>query len=271
MSQSVEGLSLQPLNFSGRRAVITGAGGGIGAAASRALAKYGASVVLLGRTEARLEEVAAGIRRSGGDATSAVCDVGDWDSLQRTKEALFSTGRVDLWVNNAGSVAPQALTWEVDVVEWAASVQTNLLGVLHGLRAVLPHMIARGAGTVVNLSSGAANGAVPGWSQYCATKAGAQRLTAVAHRELREAGHDDVHVVGLSPGTVATPMMESIRRADINAVSRLDPTAHIPAAWAGEAVAFLCGPAGREFAGTDFSIKTNDGRARVGLPGLLAG
>jgi NAD(P)-dependent dehydrogenase (short-subunit alcohol dehydrogenase family) len=84
----------------------------------------------------------------------------------------------------------------------------------------------------------------------------------VAHVEL----HDkNIRVVGLSPGTVATNMMEKIRDSKMNAISDLDWSTHIPPEWPAEAVAFLCGPEGEEFAGTDFSIKTEEGRKRVGL------
>ena len=73
-------------------------------------------------------------------------------------------------------------------------------------------------------------------------------------------------MVGMSPGTVATDMQHAIRQSGINPVSQLDPDAHIPPDWAARAIAYLCTDAAREFAGTDFSIKTDEGRARVGLP-----
>ena len=130
------------------------------------------------------------------------------------------------------------------------------------MRATIPYMVSAGGGVVINMSSGAANSALPGWSHYCSTKAAVKKLTEVAHREL----HDkNIHVIGLSPGTVATDMMLKIRDSKINAVSDLDWSNHIPAEWAAKAVAFLCGPEGTEFAGTDFSIKTEEGRERVGL------
>ena len=246
---------LQSLDLSNRVALVTGASRGIGAATVKLLESYGATVV--------------GLSRSGNGSTRA-CDVTDWNAIQQAVESVIAEhGQLDILVNNAGTITPQALTWGTPPTDWAAGLQTNVVGVYHGLRAALPHMIAQGSGTVVNISSGAANSALPGWSMYCASKAAAKRLTEVSHRELREAGHTDVHVVGLSPGTVATDMMASIRDADINAVSRLDWSAHIPPEWAAEGVAFLCGDAGAEFAGSDFSIKTPEGRARVGL--LLEG
>ena len=123
-------------------------------------------------------------------------------------------------------------------------------------------MVKAGGGVIVNLSTGAVHSALPGWSHYASSKSAAKKLTEVAHVEL----HDkNIRVVGLSPGTVATNMMEKIRDSQINPVSQLDWSVHIPPEWPAEAVAFLCGPEGEEFAGTDFSIKTEEGRKRVGL------
>ena len=90
----------------------------------------------------------------------------------------------------------------------------------------------------------------------------AKKCTDVAHRELKD---KTIRVVGLSPGTVATDMMSRIRESKINAVSDLDWSTHRPPEWAAEAVAFLCGPEGEAFSGTDFSIKTDEGLRRVGL------
>ena len=115
----------------------------------------------------------------------------------------------------------------------------------------------------MNISSGAANSALEGWSHYCTTKAAAKKLTECAHKEVGDRG---IRVVGLSPGTVATDMMAAIKTSGINPVSQLSWSSHIPPEWAAEAIAYLCGPGGAEFAGTDFSIKTEEGRKLVGLP-----
>lgn len=124
-------------------------------------------------------------------------------------------------------------------------------------------MEAAGGGIIVNISSGAANSALEGWSHYCSTKSAAKKLTECAHREVGDRG---IRVVGLSPGTVATEIMSKVKASGINPVSQLDPSSHIPPDWAAKAVLFLCGPGGEPFAGTDFSIKTEDGRRLVGLP-----
>ena len=260
---------LQSLDLSGKVALVTGASRGIGAATARLLAAYGATVIAASRTLADVEAVAKDI---GGGASAAELDVADYTSVERAAQAAVDThGSLDIWVNNAGTIAPQKLMWETDPQAWAQGSTINVVGVYNGLRAALPHMIAQKSGVVVNLSSGAANSALPGWSQYCSSKAAAKRLTEVAQRELRENGHaseagEGVRVVGLSPGTVATDMMASIRDAKINVVSNLDWSKHIRPEWAAEGVAYLCGPEGTRYAGTDFSIKTPEGRAAVGLP-----
>ncbi|MEL6700394.1 MAG: SDR family oxidoreductase, partial [Pseudomonadota bacterium] len=123
----------------------------------------------------------------------------------------------------------------------------------------------QGSGTVINISSGAATGALEGWSHYCATKAAVLSLTKCGHKEFGDAG---ITVVGLSPGTVATEMQVQIKDSGINPVSQLDPGVHIPPEWVAQAIAFLLGPDGVTYAGTDFSMKTDEGRAALGLPSV---
>jgi NAD(P)-dependent dehydrogenase (short-subunit alcohol dehydrogenase family) len=123
-------------------------------------------------------------------------------------------------------------------------------------------MVARGGGTIVNISSGAATSALEDWSHYCATKAAVLSLTRVADKEYREQG---IRVIGLSPGTVATEMQVKIKASGINPVSQLDWSAHIPPEWVARAIAWLAGPEADAHRGTDFSLKTNEGRAAVGL------
>ena len=255
---------LQSHDFSGRVALVMGASRGIGRAAAEVLAGYGAHVALGARGVDPVESVAAGIRGAGGSAEAHACDVTDFDAVRALVDRVATErGRLDLVVNNAGVIEPLARLADSDPEQWSLAVDVNLKGVYHAMRAALPRMIEARAGTIVNLSSGAANGALVGWSHYCATKAAAKKLTEVAQKEVSEHG---VRVVGLSPGTVATDMMRKIRDSKINVVSNLDWSRHIPPEWAGEGVAFLFGPGGDAYLGGDFSIKTPEGRAAVGLP-----
>ncbi|MCR6633481.1 SDR family oxidoreductase [Devosia sp.] len=137
----------------------------------------------------------------------------------------------------------------------------------HGLRYAIPTMLAGGGGTIVNISSGAATSALEGWSHYCATKAAVLALTRVADLEYRSQG---IRVVGLSPGTVATCMQEQIKASAINPVSRLEWSSHIPPQWVAQAIAWLTTKEADLFLGSDFSLKTNEGRRAVGLPAIVA-
>jgi 3-oxoacyl-[acyl-carrier protein] reductase len=123
-------------------------------------------------------------------------------------------------------------------------------------------MLAKGSGTIVNISSGAAVSALEGWSQYCSSKAAALSLTRCSDKEFGEKG---VRVVGLSPGTVATKMQVDIKASGINPVSQLDPSVHIPAEWVGETICWLCTPAGDTYRGIDCSLRDEDVRKAVGL------
>lgn len=253
----------QSLNFNGKTALIMGASRGIGLATAQVLAQYGANVVLAARSVSDVLRAADEISKTGAKAYGLRCDVSDYHSVEQTvKRCIELTGRIDILVNNAGLIEPLSHLLESDPVQWGMSVDVNVKGVYYGMRAAIPYMLPNG-GVVINMSSGAANSALPGWSHYCATKSAVKKLTEVAHKELSER---NIRIVGLSPGTVATDMMAKIRDAKINAVSNLQWSSHIPPTWAAEAVAFLCGPEGNEFAGTDFSIKTKEGRERVGLP-----
>lgn len=247
-------------DLTGQTVVITGASRGIGAATARHFAGLGARVALLARDGAALAALVGDI---GDQAMALPCDMGDWAAVAAAvakTEARF--GPIHVLINNAGLIEPIARLADSDPKDWGRVVDVNLKGVYHGLRAVLPGMLAAGAGTVLNLSSGAASSALEGWSHYCATKAAVLALTRCADREYRDQG---IRVIGLSPGTVATGMQEQIRASGINPVSRLDPSAHIPADWVARALAYLCGPGGDAHRGTDFSLKTTEGRAEAGL------
>ncbi|MBL4853113.1 MAG: SDR family oxidoreductase [Robiginitomaculum sp.] len=225
---------------------------------------YGATVVLAGRNLETVKAAADTTTAESRRAYAVRCDVSNYASVESAvATAIDRAGQIDILVNNAGVIEPLAMLVDSDPTLWGFAADVNYKGVYHGMRAVIPGMLQNGGGVVVNMSSGAANSALPGWSHYCSNKAAAKKLTEVAHKELADKG---IRVVGLSPGTVATEFMKKIKDSQINVVSNLSWDSHIPPEWAAEGVAFLCGSEGAEFAGTDFSIKTPEGRARVGLP-----
>lgn len=253
------------MTLTGKTAIVTGASRGIGAAAARHLAKEGASVLLCARSTAQVEAIAAGIMADGGRAIALPADVADPAAMQAVIDrAVDETGRLDILVNNAGVIEPIAHLADSDPAEWGRVVDINLKGVYHGLRFAIPAMLATGGGTIINISSGAATGALEGWSHYCATKAGVLSLTKVADLEYRDRG---IRVVGLSPGTVATEMQVQIKASGITPVSQLDPSAHIPPDWVARAIAWLCGDGADAHRGTDVSLRAPEIRAALGLPG----
>ena len=254
------------MTLQNKTALITGASRGIGAATARHLAELGANVVLMARSEGQISEVAAEINEAGATALAISADVGDWLAMESAVAQIKERfGSLDVLVNNAGVIDPIARITDSDPAEWAEVVQINLMGVYHGLRAALPLMEEQGSGTIINISSGAATGALEGWSHYCATKAAVLSLTRCTDKEYRDRG---IRVMGLSPGTVATEMQVQIKASGINPVSQLDPSVHIPSEWVAQGIAYLCGPGGDAWLGTDFSLKTDEGRAAAGLPAI---
>ncbi len=243
---------------------ITGASRGIGAATARHLARLGARAVLGARSVDALERLAKEINDAGGRAIAMQLDVTRFSEVMAfVDRARHEFGRIDVLINNAGTIEPIARIADSDPEAWSRVADINYKGVYYGLRAAIPHMLEQErGGTIINLSSGAATSALEGWSHYSSTKAAVLMLTRCAHKEY---GDRNIRVVGLSPGTVATDMQTAIRESGINPVSKLDPSAHVPPEWSARAIEFLCRGGAQEFAGGDFSIKNDEGRRRAGL------
>jgi NAD(P)-dependent dehydrogenase (short-subunit alcohol dehydrogenase family) len=244
----------------GKVVFITGASRGIGAAAARAFASRGARVVLAARDRDALSGLAAEI---GDGALALGCDVARrGDVEQAVAAAMAAFGRIDVLINNAGVIDPIARMAEADPEGWDHVIDVNLKGVFHGMRAVLPVMLAQGSGTVLTLSSGAAHQPVEGWSHYCAAKAGAAMLTRCLDLEYRDRG---IRAIGLSPGTVATQMQRAIKASGINPVSRLDWSVHVPPEWPARALVWMCSADADAWLGQEVSLRDDAIRRRVGL------
>jgi 3-oxoacyl-[acyl-carrier protein] reductase len=186
-------------------ALVTGGGRGIGSGIARELATAGMRVAVTGRTAAQVKGVAAEVDGLAlvGDV-SQEADVAGW--VARTETEL---GPIDLLVANAGVAGPGSATWETPTQDWWRVFEVNVLGVFLCCRAVLPGMIERGAGRIVNVSSGASYlpGAGGGSTAYGPSKAAVSRFSELLEREVGSRG---VHVFHISPGLVRTEMTEGM-------------------------------------------------------------
>ncbi|MDD9922486.1 MAG: SDR family oxidoreductase, partial [Boseongicola sp.] len=219
----------------GKTVMITGASRGIGEATARLFASEGANVVLLARGQDAIAEIAGEI---GANALAAPCDVSRYSEVVAAVTAANDAfGPVDVLINNAGAIEPVAHIGAADPEAWGHVIDINLKGVFYGIRAVLPSMVERGGGTILNISSGAAYGPVEAWSHYCSSKAGALMLTRATDKEYRDKG---IRSLGLSPGTVATEMQREIKKSGINPVSQMEWSDHIPPEWPAKALLWMC-------------------------------
>jgi 3-oxoacyl-[acyl-carrier protein] reductase len=190
----------------GSSAIVTGGSRGIGRATALVLAGQGAKVVVNYRQRSKeAEEVVDTIRRAGGEAFSLKADVADPDSVQAmVEETMKRFGGVDILVNNAGIGSPRAPLLEFREEDFDAMVDTNVKGVLFCSQAVMPHMMKKRSGKIVNISSLAGLGtALAGNSLYAATKASVMILTK---RLALELGPYGVNVNCIAPGLIRTDM-----------------------------------------------------------------
>ncbi|HEU4988502.1 MAG TPA: SDR family oxidoreductase [Gemmatimonadaceae bacterium] len=199
--------------MSDRVVVITGASAGIGAALAERLAGDGASVVLVGRRPAELEQVAA---RCGGRALALAADATRRDEVRRVvREALERFGRIDVWVNNVGqgiSRLPSQLT-DDDVDEM---VRVNVKSALYGMQEVLPHFKARGTGQIVNVSSMLGRMPMATFrSAYSGAKHFLNALTASFRAELASE-YPGIQVSLVSPGVVRTDFGLNARHGGVD-------------------------------------------------------
>lgn len=251
---------MKNLDMVGKTVLITGASRGIGAAAAFAFAEAGANVALVARSTDDIAEIAGKI---GEKALAIPCDVARYSDVAAAISATAQTfGGLDVLINNAGMIDPIGHLQDTDPATWARTIDVNVKGVMHGMHAVMPGMIAQGHGTIINISSGAAHGPIEGWTAYCSSKAAVYMLTRAADKESRDKG---LRILGLSPGTVATQMQRDIKASGINPVSQLDWSVHIPPEWPAQALLWMCTAEADEFLGDDVKLRDDDIRQKVGL------
>ncbi len=185
-------------------ALVTGASRGVGRAISLELARQGAHVVALARTQGALEELDDDIRALGGQATLVPCDVTDFDALDRLGAALFERwGKLDIFVGNAGVLGPLSPLAHVDVKDWNRVVAVNVTANWRLIRSLDPLLRASGAGRVLFVTSGAAHKAKPFWGPYAISKAALDAMARTYAAEVKDAG---VTVMIANPGPLRTRM-----------------------------------------------------------------
>lgn len=209
------------MTHSGRVAVVTGGGSGIGRAIAEALATAGASVAVLDANGNAAEDTAGAIAATGGRAMAVACDVARPEAVAAAAhEIAAALGPVDILVNNAG-ISPKhdgrpASILEMDPAEWQRVLDVNLTGAFNGVRAFAADMVRRRWGSIVNQSSVAAKTHV-GFvgAHYPATKAGLIGLTKHLAGELGPSG---INVNALAPGRIDTPLMRGVASAVNDAI-----------------------------------------------------
>ena len=214
--------------LSGAVAVVTGGGRGIGHAIAGRLSAMDATVVITGRDAGRLRQVAGELGAKGRTVHAFACDVTHRASVEELGERLRRAhGRVDILVNNAGIAGPRGLLHELPPDDWDAIFNTNLRGVYYMMRAVVPLMIAAGAGHIVNISSLAGKNALPRGVAYSASKWALNGLSYGLAEELRE---HNIRVSVICPGSVDTDFSPRRHGKDTSRMLKPGDVAHAVAA-----------------------------------------
>lgn len=196
--------------LNGKVAVVTGGASGIGKAVALALAAESMKVVVADIEQPPLDSTVAEIEMAGGVASGVVCDVSDWESVDRLRARCESAfGPADVVMNNAGVAGGGSISM-LDLKAWEWTLAVNLWGVIHGVKAFLPAMIERGSGHVINTASIAGHLTSTGMGAYNASKHAVVAFSETLQQEMLE-GDTGVGVTCLCPGFVATNIINSER------------------------------------------------------------
>jgi len=199
--------------IAGKVALITGAGRGIGRATAIAFAQEGIHVGLVGRTLENLQQVAEELKAYDVKVSIAAANVADLESITTAVESIRSElGAIDILVNNAG-ISKFGSFMELTPEEWTNIIDVNVKGVYYTTRAVLPEMIERNTGDIINISSTAGQKGAPITSAYTASKAAVIGLSESLMLEVRK---KNIRVTTLTPSTVATDMAVELNLTDGN-------------------------------------------------------
>ena len=225
----------------GLSTIVTGAGRGIGRAIAKVYAREGATVSLLSRTQATVEQVAEEIRAEGGAARAYACDVGQRQQVfDVINQAITDMGTVDVLVNNAGGGGPKPFDMPMSDFEWA--YRLNVFSLFRLTQLCAPHMTQRGGGAVLNISSMAGENANYGMASYASSKAAVSHLTRNIAYDLGPMG---IRVNAIAPGAIKTHALSTVLTPEIEKAM----LTRTPLGRLGEpgdiayAALFLCSPA----------------------------
>lgn len=207
-------------NLTGKVALVTGAGKGIGRAVAVALAQEGVHVGLLARSENDLQAVAAELEKHGVKTATVAADIADRAAVEAAvAQVQQQLGPIDILLNNAGTAAFGKFL-ELEPEAWENIIRVNLLGVYYATRAVLPSMIERQTGDIINISSTAGQRGAAATSAYSASKFAVLGLTESLMQEVRK---HNIRVSALTPSTVATPLAQELKLTDGNPEKVMQP------------------------------------------------
>ena len=204
---------MNQIDLKQRTAVVTGGAQGIGHGVAQRMLQSGASVALWDRDAERLERARAELSALGHVSATAV-ELTDQASVERaTAQAIEAHGRVDILVNNAGITGGNGTTWELDPAVWREVLEVNLMGPYLCCRSIVPHMIERGYGRIVNIASIAGKEGNPNASHYSASKAGLIALTKSLAKEVATKG---ILVNAVTPAAAKTEMFDTMAQSHID-------------------------------------------------------
>ncbi|WP_275315205.1 3-ketoacyl-ACP reductase [Tenacibaculum bernardetii] len=190
-------------NLTNKKAIITGGSRGLGKATAIAFAKKGINVAITGRNEKRLLSTVTEIKTYGVEASYAVFDVSNYNEVQKgIKEIINTFGTVDILVNNAGIAAFGSLN-EMPVEDWTQIIQTNLMGMYYVTKEVLPYLIEKNEGDIINIASTAGLSGNASTSAYSASKFAVIGMSESLMKEVRK---NNIRVCTLTPSTIASDM-----------------------------------------------------------------
>ena len=208
------------MELKNKKAIITGGSRGLGKATAIAFAKLGIDVAITGRNEAKLNETVAELKALGVNAFYEVFDVGNYEEVKTgIKNSISNLGTIDILVNNAGIASFGSFT-EMEVSVWENIIQTNVLGMYYVTKEVLPYLIDKNEGDIINVSSTAGLNGNANVSAYSASKFAVIGLSESLMKEVRK---NNIRVNTLTPSTIASDMALELGITDGNPEKVLQP------------------------------------------------